>query len=585
MMRVLTYTILVMLFMIYGGQLAHPQSAQPAPRGKCVIAGRVVAGETPVRDANVIAIFQDPDPRRRSMPAAYATGSLFRVRTDAEGRYRIADLQSGVYQVGVLAPALVNNEKAVEQIAFGPAGKRVALADDEVREDVDFSLVRGGVITGRVTFADGRPLIAESVRLKLDAPKDMGIVTFPQNQEQEPETDDRGIYRIYGIPDGRYKVSIGFEGLGLSASRRKNEKHKQTFHPGVTDEAAARWIEIRNGNEVGDVDIKIGAGEKAYTVTGKVVDADSAETLGNFMVSLNAQLKNEGSEVIANTWQQTNSKGEFKLEGVVAGSYAIYANEASAPKQYYSGVTRFEVTDANVHGVEIKVHRGLTVSGFAIIEDATDPAMMADLSHIYVSASCDRLNEEGEQNFEFGSSAVGWINDDGSFSLTGLAPGRLHISARGFPQPSHLAFIRLERNGVDVTQGFELQAGEQVADLRLVFALATGKIHGQVKIEGGSLLKTRESLISVVRITGDENNRSQPAKYKALDPNGRFSIEGLVAGEYTLTVYARIFPAENNDSGNDDRQADGSLYRTAQQRVRVANGEDAEISFVIKARE
>jgi hypothetical protein len=44
-------------------------------------------------------------------------------------------------------------------------GKSVIVAEDEQVEDINFSMVRGGVITGKVTDADNRPLVAQQVYL------------------------------------------------------------------------------------------------------------------------------------------------------------------------------------------------------------------------------------------------------------------------------------------------------------------------------------------------------------------------------------------------------------------------------------
>lgn len=590
-MRILSITIFLFTLMVC---LANLVAARPLPQvqaGKGVIAGRVTVGETPVRDATVIATIEDSDTRRRTMTFfALANGLTFRAKTDYEGRFRLADLKSGTYQVQVFAPTMVNAEKSEDanQSVSGILGKLIALADDEVIENVNFSLVRGGVITGRATFADGRPVIAEIITLILETKKENGVVRFPNGEQQPAMTDDRGIYRIYGIPDGRYKVCLGFDGLGISTNKSKSEKHKKTFYPGVTDEAAAEWIEIKNGNEVRDIDIKLGAGEKAYSVAGRVVDADTGKALSDFAVSLAMILKKEDGSVSSNTinWSRTNSQGAFKLEGIVTGAYAAFAYEMGTPRQYYSDATRFEVNGADVSGIEVKVRRGLTVSGIAIIEDTTDPAIISELSQMYISASSRRLQQDHESDFEAVSSSVSWISRDGNFSLSGLRPGQLQIYVQNSSLPLHLTLIRVERDSLDMTQGFELKAGESITNLRVVLALANCQIRGQVKVEGGTFSKNRESGVSAVRIIGNKDTSSELKNYTArLDPNGRFLLDGLVAGEYELTVYASILPAEKNGNANGDQQPDGSVYRTAKQRVTVRSGQEADVTMVIKARE
>jgi hypothetical protein len=128
-------------------------------------------------------------------------GTRYKAFTDDTGTYRITNVPPGKYSALTATPAFV----AIDQFA-GPFGKSVTLLinKDETVENIDFELVRGGVITGKVTDSDGRPLIEETVSIS--------------NAESNPKygsrvrgmrTDDRGAYRIFGIPPGNYKVSAG----------------------------------------------------------------------------------------------------------------------------------------------------------------------------------------------------------------------------------------------------------------------------------------------------------------------------------------------------------------------------------------
>ena len=78
----------------------------------------------------------------------------------------------------------------------------MVVGEDENVEDINFSLVRGGVITGKVTDADGHPVILQQVSLfpadafASNAPNNHNVQIFPSSNVQ---TDDRGIYRMYGL--------------------------------------------------------------------------------------------------------------------------------------------------------------------------------------------------------------------------------------------------------------------------------------------------------------------------------------------------------------------------------------------------
>src|SRR6185503_7050296 len=98
-------------------------------------------------------------------------------------------------------------------------------------------LVPGGVITGRVVDSEGQPLIEQHV----------AVVPADERAQRRPNasgvaTDDRGVYRIFGLPAGRYKVSVGDPNFYSGVRPRVVT---QTFYPDVTDAAKAGIVEVK----------------------------------------------------------------------------------------------------------------------------------------------------------------------------------------------------------------------------------------------------------------------------------------------------------------------------------------------------
>lgn len=125
-------------------------------------------------------------------------------RTDADGNYRITDIPIGSYFVTPVAP--VYTVPGAGRLAS--ANEAVVITGGDTVTDINFSLVPGGVITGRVTDTDGRPVIEQNVNLQsMDQNNQRGFqrTVAPGNWR----TDDRGVYRIYGVPEGHYIVSVG----------------------------------------------------------------------------------------------------------------------------------------------------------------------------------------------------------------------------------------------------------------------------------------------------------------------------------------------------------------------------------------
>jgi protocatechuate 3,4-dioxygenase beta subunit len=149
---------------------------------------------------------------------------------DEEGRYRFKGVAPGSYDVFPAAPALI----LPKQGRYGQPGKTVMVEVGESTEGVDFALTAGGVITGRVTDAEGRPVVEEAVSLNKAAEQGHTFQFIPLNYESLT-TDDRGMYRVYGVPAGHYLVSVGAPAGAGRTRGNKSEYYKETFHPGVIE--------------------------------------------------------------------------------------------------------------------------------------------------------------------------------------------------------------------------------------------------------------------------------------------------------------------------------------------------------------
>src|SRR5262249_9121433 len=151
------------------------------------------------------------------------------------------------------------------------ASVKITLDEGEAREKVDFALARGGVATGRVTDEDGRPQIGRKVKLvELVGPDELRELADIRGTALE--TDDRGIYRIFGLRRGRYVVKAGGEDDYLRHGI-KARKTQVTYHPDVVKQEEAKVIEVTEGKEVTDVDIRLRGPVETFAVSGRVINS------------------------------------------------------------------------------------------------------------------------------------------------------------------------------------------------------------------------------------------------------------------------------------------------------------------------
>ena len=316
--------------------------------------------------------------------------------------------------------------------AYKQPGQSITVNEGETITKIDFALVRGGVITGRITDTDGRPVIGERVNVVArDAPDTGRAMTVFDGSRNK--TDDRGVYRIYGLSPGNYKVSIGQTAAAGSVGimGMGGSQYTKTFYPGVSEEARATILEINEGTEISNIDIVAGKSGRGFSVSGRVVDADSGQPVPNVFV-VHSSL-NEGTQQLGGinfTGSQTDANGKFRLENIQPGHYAAYMFATGEATTSYSDQTPFDVSDSDVSGVEIKVHHGATISGVAVVENNFDPAVTALLQTVSIFAFSSIKG--GAPSYSRSQ-----INADGRFSFSGLAPGKVQITMNRDSPVSH----------------------------------------------------------------------------------------------------------------------------------------------------
>ena len=117
----------------------------------------------------------------------------------------------------------------------------------------------------------------------------------------------------------------------------------------------------------------------------------------------------------------SNSRGEFKLEGLTPGKYAIFILPQQESTIHADAVT-FEVLDQDVTELVVKSSPGASVAGTIVLENSEDKAAFARLLQLSILGFVQSETATGN----ISHSAT--INADGTFLLQGLEPGMAYIS-------------------------------------------------------------------------------------------------------------------------------------------------------------
>jgi hypothetical protein len=484
------------------------QAPTKTPRGS--VSGRITIKDKPAPGVMVGL-------RGNDITSAYEP--FTRAVTDAAGNYRIANVAAGTYQLTIAAPGYVPGDRADRKI--------VVLGEDENAENINFSLVRGGVITGKVTDAEGRPLIQHQIELFDVAMMERYAPTQRPFPAMMGQTDDRGIYRMFGIAPGRYKIAAGRGEEGYSGFSPGQINYKQVFHPDVTEAAKATVIEVTEGSEAKDVDIAVGRPVQTFSVRGRAINTETGAPVPYIHFGLQRVLDQQQIEFV-NVAVSTNARGDFVVEGLLPGKYSTTMFSGEGIELRSEKVT-FDVIDQDVTDVIVKLSRGSVISGVVVLESDDKVALRLlgeTLIRAYVSTG---------PGISTGTSSR--IAADGSFRLGGLANGAVNmaISGTGNPYPPKgLWLARIERDGIVVPR-IEVKDGEQVTGVKVFITYSTAVLRGVVKLENGPLPPGVRVSLQISK-PGERVSYMRPPQ---VDERGYFFQEGIPAGQYELT--AQIF--------------------------------------------
>jgi protocatechuate 3,4-dioxygenase beta subunit len=524
--------------------------------GTARISGRVTLKGEPAR--GVVVLLQSEEAIR-----AGGRSPGLRMKTDENGRFHFAGLKAGRYTLIAFAPGFVTPSENT----FGSRAKAIDLADGENVENQEIALKRGAVITGRVTDANGKPLVEQRVELTRLDDRGQPARVAPGFSPYANSTDDRGIYRIYGLQAGRYLVGAGFAQREGSITLTVNRTYYQlTYHPDTAEQSKAKVIDVSEGFEATGIDIKMADAKKTYDVFGRVVNADTGQPMAGVRMSFGSLM--DGGKRIGATGtfgNQTDAQGEFHIPGVLPGKYAAFAGREQ-DSDLYSEPVLFEIGDEDVTGLVVKMRRGGSISGVAVIEGTNDPAILSQLSQIEIYANV----RSEELSSPSGSRAK--VGPNGAFALRGTPPGMARLSISYRAETPRFSILRIERDGAALREGVQINPGEQVTGLRIVIAPGTNIVRGQLRVTGGSLPEDATLVVNAYR-AGTEivNGRS-----RQVEAGGRFVIEGLTPGEYELKLSFYVPFGSSPETGKLTER----LNKRAQA-VTVGANQETQVTFVI----
>jgi hypothetical protein len=186
-------------------------------------------------------------------------------------------------------------------------------------------------------------------------------------------TDDRGVYRLFGLLPATYRVCANPQKSAVPGASEP-ARYTRTCHPAAIAEAQATDVAVTTGDAV-NIDIRP-QGIRSYTLSGTVLDATGTPADGADVMAL--PLDDEPAS------DSTRSKaGTFELQGVTTGRYLIVASlggpetpddRRSPKRERETGFATIDITGGDVNGIAVTTARLATVTGRVVFEGAPAPS-------------------------------------------------------------------------------------------------------------------------------------------------------------------------------------------------------------------
>ncbi len=497
--------------------------------------------------------------------------------SDASGRFLVSGVPPGRYTVTVSKPAYLTAYYGTGQGVL-PPGLPVTVSAGQTRAGITLRLVRGGVLSGTVRDDFGTPVPA--ARVQVLQPMDSGMERrfVPAPTQGAASTDDRGVYRIYGLQPGRYLIGVqpvaGLAGEDLRAAQNpaKAVGYAPVFYPAAMEPAEAPLVTVTAGQETAGLDITMRLVPTAR-VEGTVTlpDGQPASSVQMQFVS-RTQIQSPVSQMGGTA---VGSNGRFAVSGLAPGRYTLMARSVDRSGPAPPAGTAFptlwaqqdvEVRGEDLYGVALVLHQALTISGRVVFEGTTADALF-DVRSLRILAT-----GVGTSMLAPHAPPVP-IDAEGRFAIANLVPGQYSVTASALSIPGSApvgtwSLTSIMSGGRDLMDyPLDLRPGQPVSDMVVTYTNRTAELSGRLLDASDRPVVDLMILLFPTdpALWSPGSRRVRPPVRPA--PDGTFRFLNVAPGDYYLGAVTDIEPRDAGDPAFLDRLAPAAM------RLTIAPGE------------
>jgi hypothetical protein len=456
------------------------------------LSGKVVDADTgqPIVHAHVtVRFFQAAQPSPEVV-----------LLTDTDGTFRMTNMPAGGYQVSCAKPGyLTANQGAPPP----PAAMVIRMTAQAV---IEGSVVDDREIPAGSTFIQ---LLRQQV---LNGRKQMQFA-------QGGSTDETGNFRLYGLPAGRYYISIVPRLTG--ARRSKPVAYPQLYYPSALDIDTAQPVDLKAGDEM-QIKVQLPAPIRAFTVSGVVATAAP-----NVSVMLSREASSQTFQQPVGEPNVDPQAKTFRIAHVPPGLYVLRAT-AQDGKNLLQASVPISVGGADVGGVRI-VPADIALDGAVRIEGDTPPAGPSPRGGMgFVSL----------QSAEGGNGSP--VDAEGKFHIPNLQPGTYRIAPQTYGQQCVRSILQ---GGRDVSEGVTIAPGVAPEPIEIVLSTHCGSVDVTLSASDSPPPNLTAYLL---RKSGDEMVLERQGFQGPAGSDGarHFALQNVAPGDYTVYVWPQELPVE-----------------------------------------
>lgn len=483
--------------------------------------------------------------------------------TGYDGEFVMEGIPAGRYLILIDAPGILKPQRLLSRES--PLIPQLKLTHDQDlftevvvngtdNVQVKIQAIRGGVITGRVVTDDDQPLPKADIKLLR---KENGkwlpvVVTWDKysRPQQNLTTDPDGVYRIAGLPAGEYLVRVSEKVVDVDTKDSGDDAYANgslmmTYYPSATSVEDAQPVTVIEGSESTAIDIRLPQ-LTPYAISGKVFGPnDVPGASASFRIDRTDEVGYADEDFDPAVYSDRD--GNWRITGVPAGEYVISiggpleVGTKEDPRQLQVAPKSFNVRvdSGDVVVPDIKLSAGAEIWG-KITLDGKAPKNNHSIPLVLVSADSDNVSKRA--TFRSRSAVrelIGFshvMNDDGSFYMVSLPPGRYWLEPSTTMQ-NRFYVKAISRKGVDLLQKpIRLKDDTEFDDVVVTLATDFASIEGEIALPRHQAKTSFREAIVMLSPATDVTRRSGGVFLMVqADAQGRFSFT-CVPGEYFITA-------------------------------------------------